>query len=150
MSSQKQRHHSGKENSPLKRDMHTKYEEGTGGGHYNHSMMVADFKRCFWVSLAITVPILLVSPLIQELFNIQDITEFPGASYVLWGLSSAVFVYGGFPFLKEIFTELKSKSPGMMTFIALAITVAYAYSSAVVFGLSYQKTWGRDDCQALG
>jgi Cu2+-exporting ATPase len=98
-------------------------------------MMVADFRKRFWVSLALTVPILILSPLIQGLLGIKDIIVFPGESYLLWGLSSAVFFYGGLPFFKGIFNELKSKSPGMMTLIALAIIVAYAYSSAVSFGL---------------
>jgi len=97
--------------------------------------MVADFRRRFWVSVILTVPILFLSPLIQELLGIKDVVAFPGDSYALWALSSAVFFYGGLPFLKGIYDELKSKSPGMMTLIALAITVAYAYSSAVVFGL---------------
>jgi Cu2+-exporting ATPase len=97
--------------------------------------MVADFRRRFWVSLVITVPVLILSPLIQGLLGIADPLDFPGDTYVLWALSTAIFFYGGLPFLKGIFSELKSKSPGMMTLIALAITVAYAYSSAVVFGL---------------
>jgi len=99
-------------------------------------MMVADFKRRFWVSLVISIPILLLSPLIQGFLGIEGAISFPGDSYVLFALSSAVFFYGGWPFLKGIFDEVKKKSPGMMTLIALAITVAYVYSSAVVFGLS--------------
>jgi len=102
----------------------------------HHAMMVAAFKRRFWISLAITVPVLILSPLIQELLGIQDVVAFPGDAYVLWGLSSAIFAYGGYPFLKGLFDELKSRSPGMMTLIGLAISVAYIYSSAVVFGLS--------------
>jgi len=116
---------------------HSKHEHN--GGHdqrSHHAMMVADFKRRFLVSLAITVPVLILSPLIQELLGIQDIIAFPGDAYVLWGLSSAIFAYGGYPFLKGLADELKSKSPGMMTLIGLAISVAYIYSSAVVFGLS--------------
>jgi len=56
--------------------------------------------------------------------------------YVLFGFSSAVFWYGGWPFLKGLTTELKSLKPGMMTLVAVAITTAYLYSSAVVFGLA--------------
>ena len=78
----------------------------------HHAMMVADFRRRFWVSLGITVPVLLLSPLIQELLGIADVIVFPGDAYVLCVLSSAVFFYGGYPFLKGIFNELKSKSPG--------------------------------------
>ncbi len=123
----------GKEPQPMKHDMHAGHKKAE---HDHHAHMVADFRRRFWVSLALTVPILLLSPLIQELLGIEDVISFPGDAYVLWGLSSVVFFYGGLPFLKGILSELKSKSPGMMTLIALAITVAYAYSSAVVFGLA--------------
>jgi len=62
--------------------------------------------------------------------------EFPGSLYVLFVLSSAVYFYGGWPFLKGLVDELRLKNPGMMTLIAVAITVAYVYSSAVVFGLA--------------
>jgi len=108
----------------------------SGGHGDHHAMMVADFRRRFWVSLVISIPILLLSPLIQRFLGIKGAIDFPGDSYVLFVLSSAVFFYGGYPFLKGIYDELKKKSPGMMTLIALAIAVAYVYSSAVVFGLS--------------
>jgi Cu2+-exporting ATPase len=107
---------------------------GDHGSH--HAMMVADFRRRFWISLVISIPILLLSPLIQRFLGIEGAIAFPGDSYVLFVLSSAVFFYGGWPFLNGIYDELKSKSPGMMTLIALAITVAYVYSSAVVFGVT--------------
>jgi Cu2+-exporting ATPase len=108
--------------------------QGDHGSH--HAMMVADFRKRFWISLAITIPILLLSPLIQKFLGLESIIKFPGDSYVLFALSSAVYFYGGWPFLKGIFSEIRSKSPGMMTLIALAITVAYVYSSAVVFGIT--------------
>lgn len=101
-----------------------------------HQHMVADFRKRFIVSIILTIPILLLSPLIQNLLKLENILKFPGDSYVLFGLSSVVFFYGGWPFLKGIYNELKSRLPGMMTLIALAITVAYVYSSAIVFGLS--------------
>jgi len=128
-------HGTGKENQPMKHDMHAGHMQS--GSHANHhAMMVADFRRRFWVSLIVTVPVLLLSPLIQGFLNITDILSFPGDSYVLWALSTFIFFYGGLPFLKGIFDELKSKNPGMMTLIAVAISVAYVYSSAVVFGLA--------------
>lgn len=123
--------------SKKNRGHHSKSEHG--GGHdrqSHHAMMAADFRRRFWASLAITVPVLILSPLIQELLGIRDAIAFRGDAYVLWGLSSAIFAYGGYPFLKGLLEDLKSKSPGMMTLIGLAISVAYVYSSAVVFGLS--------------
>jgi len=100
-----------------------------------HASMVSDFKRRFWISLAITIPILLLSPAMQELLGLGNLLRFNGDIYVLWALSSVVFFYGGYPFLKGLLEELKSKKPGMMTLIGLAIIVAYVYSSAVAFGL---------------
>ncbi len=97
--------------------------------------MVADFRKRFIVSIIITIPVLLLSPLIQTFLRLENIIKFPGDTYVLFGLSSIIFFYGGWPFLKGIYNELKSRQPGMMTLIGLAIIVAYVYSSAVVFGL---------------
>jgi len=99
----------------------------------HHEHMMEDFKRRLWFSLAATVPVLILSPLIQSLVG-ADI-RFPGDMYILFGLSSFVFFFGGWPFLTGLIDELKKKQPGMMTLIALAITVAYGYSSTVVFGL---------------
>src|SRR6056297_8419 len=95
--------------------------------------MVQDFKQRFIISTVITIPILVLSPLIQQFLGITLV--FLGSDFILWGLSSFIFFYGGWPFLKGIVEELKKKQPGMMTLIALAIFVAYGYSSAVVFGL---------------
>ena len=97
--------------------------------------MVADFRKRFIVSIIIAIPVLLLSPLIQAFLNLEKIIKFTGDSYVLFVLSTIIFFYGGWPFLKGLYSELKSKQPGMMTLIGLAISVAYIYSSAVVFGL---------------
>ena len=102
----------------------------------HHQHMVADFRKRFIISAILTIPILLLSPLIQNLLRLENILQFTGDAYVLFGLSSVVFFYGGWPFLKGICNELKSRQPGMMTLIALAITVSYVYSSVVVFGLA--------------
>ncbi len=115
---------------------HTSHEMKKPDHHDHHAMMLADFKKRFLVSFIITIPILLLSPLIQEFLGLEKIASFPGDIYVLFVLSSIVFFYGGYPFLKGIFDELRSASPGMMTLIAIAITTSYVYSSAVVFGLS--------------
>ncbi len=111
-------------------------QEHQEGGHdhtQHHRMMIRDFRRRFYISTAVTVPILVLSPLIQELLGFS--LEVPGASYILFGLSTFVFFYGGRPFLKGLVDELGEKQPGMMTLIGLAISVAYVYSGAVVFGL---------------
>ncbi|MCB9342732.1 MAG: cadmium-translocating P-type ATPase [Lewinellaceae bacterium] len=96
-------------------------------------MMIADFKKRFWVSMALTLPVLLLSPMIQHLLGLN--WAFNWDMQVLFVLSSIIYFYGGYPFLKGLFEELKKKTPGMMTLIAIAITAAYLYSSAVVFGL---------------
>jgi P-type Cu2+ transporter len=114
---------------------------GKGQGHGaddhkgHHAHMAADFRRRFWVSLVLTAPILLLSPLIREFIGLQELA-FRGDVYVLFGLSSMIFFYGGYPFLKGLVKELSDANPGMMTLIGLAIVVAYGYSAAVVLGLS--------------
>jgi len=111
---------------------------GSKGGNHNdhHAHMAADFRKRFWISLILTLPILVLSPMLQTLVGLREIIHFPGDIYVLFVFSSAVFWYGGWPFLKGLFEELKSRQPGMMTLVAVAITTAYVYSSAVVFGLA--------------
>ncbi len=105
------------------------------GGHH-HAHMIADFRRRFWVSLVLTVPILLLSPLIQQFLGLEEALAFPGDAYVLLVLATIVFFYGGWPFLTGLGSELGRRDPGMMTLIALAISVAYGYSAAVVLGLA--------------
>ena len=116
--------------------MNHKKDEHSGHNHSaHHGHMIEDFKRRFWISLVITIPILLLSPLVQQFLGLKETLRFSGDIYVLLGLSTFTFFYGGWPFLKGLFDELKNKQPGMMTLIALAISVAYFYSSAVVFGV---------------
>ena len=104
--------------------------------HGDHADMVADFRKRFWVSLILTLPILALSPLLQSLVGLREAIHFPGDIYVLFGLSTAVFAYGGWPFFKGLLEELKARRPGMRTLISVAISTAYFYSSAVVFGLT--------------
>jgi Cu2+-exporting ATPase len=101
-----------------------------------HSGHMADFRRRFWISLAATVPVLLLSPMVQHLLGLGDRLRFPGDGFVLFALASFIYFYGGWPFFKGLAGELRSRQPGMMTLIAVAVTAAYAYSSAVVFGLA--------------
>lgn len=102
-------------------------------GHDHHAMMMDDFKKRFWISLILTVPVLLLSEMIQHWLGFE--IKFTGDKYLLLVLSSVIFFYGGWPFLKGFTNELQAKSPGMMTLIALAITVAYVFSVAVMVGL---------------
>lgn len=101
----------------------------------DHLHVVEDFRKRFWISLILTIPILALSPMIQNFIGLQQRLRFAGDQYLLWTISSVVFFYGGFPFLRGIFRELKTFKPGMMTLIALAISTAYFYSAAVVLGL---------------
>jgi Cu2+-exporting ATPase len=98
-------------------------------------MMIKDFKRRFWISLIITLPILALSPMVQGLLRFEFALFGDTDKYLLFALSSIVFFYGGWPFLKGLVDELKEKQPGMMTLIAVAITVAWGYSTATTFGL---------------
>ncbi|NBB71335.1 MAG: heavy metal translocating P-type ATPase, partial [Alphaproteobacteria bacterium] len=97
--------------------------------------MIRDFRRRFVVSAVLTVPILALSPLIRAALGLEDVLAFPGDGWVLFGLATVVFVYGGRPFLTGLVDEVRDRQPGMMTLIGLAITIAWAYSSAVTFGL---------------
>ncbi|MET3980998.1 Cu2+-exporting ATPase [Mucilaginibacter sp. UYP25] len=102
-------------------------------GHDHHAMMIADFKKRFYAVLVLTMPIMLLSTMIQHFIGVN--WSFNGSSYILFVLATIVFVYGGWPFFKGLIEEIKSKNPGMMFLVGFAITVAYAYSVAIVFGL---------------
>ncbi|MFA7327180.1 MAG: copper-translocating P-type ATPase [Candidatus Kapaibacterium sp.] len=99
----------------------------------HHKMMIKDFKKKFFISLVLTFPILLFSPLIQGLLGIS--IQFETMGIISFALASVIYFYGGQPFLKGLKEEVSNKNPGMMTLIGIAITVAWAYSSAVTFGL---------------
>lgn len=103
-----------------------------GVGSHTHDL--EDFKKRFIISTIITIPILLLSPVLQSFFGFRF--DLPGSAYITLALASIVYFYGGYPFLKGIFRELHERLPGMMTLIAVAISVAYFYSAATVFGLT--------------
>ena len=102
-------------------------------GHDHHAMMIGDFKKRFYLVMVLTIPILMLSDMIQHWLNVNF--GFAGSRYVLLALSSIVFFYGGWPFLKGWISEMKAWKPGMMTLIGFAISVSYVYSVATVFGL---------------
>lgn len=104
--------------------------------HSGHEHNIQDFKKRFFVSLILTIPILLLSPMIRELLPFKESLIFKGDLYLLFAFSTLVYLYGGWPFLIGLLNELRAKKLGMMTLIGLAITVAYIYSALVVFGLS--------------
>lgn len=124
----------------MTKEDHSKMDHGDHGsvpmgvaGHDHHKMMIEDFKKRFWVCLFLSIPILVFSPMIQDFFGYSLLL--PGNKYILLGLSSIVYFWGGMPFLKGFIGELKKAAPGMMTLISMAISVAYFYSAATVFGL---------------
>jgi len=108
---------------------HSKMDQNNHEGH--HEVMVADFRKRFIFSLILMIPILALSPMIQMLLGVD--WRFTGDAYLLFALSSLLFFYGGKPFLTGAIDEFKKKAPAMMMLIALAITVAYVYSSLTVF-----------------
>ncbi|SFA84227.1 Cu2+-exporting ATPase [Lentibacillus halodurans] len=111
---------------------HDGHQEHSHHGHHDHGDMVNDFKKRFYISLIVTIPILVLSPMIQDLIGVD--WRLPGDPYILFALATFVFFYGGWPFITGGISELKEKNPGMMTLIGLAILVAYGYSSLTVFG----------------
>ena len=128
-----------KEGRPEGRDVQNWVEAETRTPHAepeHHAHMAAEFRNRFWISLVLTLPVLVLSPMLQTLVGLREAIRFSGDVYVLFALSSAVFWYGGWPFLKGLFGEIAARQPGMMTLISVAIATAYLYSSAVVFGLT--------------
>ncbi|PBB04818.1 heavy metal translocating P-type ATPase [Salimicrobium humidisoli] len=134
-------HHDGEEHSHDSHQSHAHDHDSHGGhdhgghgghGHHDHGDMIGDFKKRFFISLIFTIPILALSPIIQDFMGVD--WRFIGDMYILFALSTVVFFYGGWPFITGGISELKDKNPGMMTLIALAITIAYGYSTMVVFG----------------
>ena len=111
---------------------------GAHGDHTGHDP--AQFRRKFWLSLALTVPILVFSPGLQSLLGL-DGPRFPGSEFISAGLGAFLFFYGGWVFLRGAWVELRQKQPGMMTLISLAIVVAFGYSAAVTLGLDGMDFW---------
>lgn len=101
--------------------------------------MARDFKKRFIISVIATLPILLLSPMIQNFFAFAIV--FPGSIYVLFSLATCIYGYGGWPFIKGCVIELKEKKVGMMTLVAMAITAAHAYSTLVLFEVLPGKTF---------
>ena len=115
---------------------HSAHAEHMAGGHASHhAHMVADFRKRFWISLIITLPVLFLSPMIQKLLGYGISLTGRTDQYILFCLSTFIYFYGGWPFLTGLVNELKNRLPGMMTLIAVAITVAWGYSSATTLGV---------------
>lgn len=112
----------------VKQKEHSSHEDHDK--HAGHS--VSMFKNKFWLSLAMTIPVLAYSASIQEWLNFSS-PEFTGSEYIPFIFSTAIFFYGGLVFIKSALSELKVKMPGMMTLISMAIVTAYLYSIATQF-----------------
>ncbi|MBR0572524.1 copper-translocating P-type ATPase [Microvirga sp. STS03] len=95
--------------------------------------MIDDFQKRFWVSLVLAIPVIILSPMVQHILGFS--VDIPYSMYIALILSSIIYFYGGWPFLTGLVEEVKKVAPGMMTLIGVAITVAYLYSTAIVFGL---------------
>lgn len=117
------------------------HSEHAGHGGHDHGAMVADYRRRFWLVLALTPPILLLSPMIQHWLGIAETLAFPGDRYVIFVLSSIAYLYGGWPFLTGFTSELRKRQPGMMTLISIAISAAYFFSVAVTFGFPGEELY---------
>lgn len=100
--------------------------------HADHTGHEDRFRRRFWVSLVLTIPVLLFSPMIQEWFGFS-MPEFPGSQFVGAIFAIVIFFYGGLPFLQMAVPEIQNRRPGMMLLISLAITVAFLYSLFALF-----------------
>ena len=119
---------------PSQHSNHAHSGRHDGQAHDKHAgHHVEDFLKRFWVSLVLTLPILLLSQMIQHWFGFR--ISFPGGRYALLALGTVIYVYGGAPFLKGMVSEIRDKAIGMMTLVALAISVAFVYSVAIVVGL---------------
>ncbi len=103
-----------------------------GDQHAHHSE--AMFSRRFWVSLVLTIPVVIYDHLFQDLFG-YTAPQFPGSEWLAPVLASVIYWYGGWVFLTGALAELRARAPGMMTLVALAITTAYFYSLAITSGL---------------
>ncbi len=110
-------------------DGHGEDHAGHGVSHAGHEQM---FRRRFWISLLLSIPVLIFSPALQDWLGYTAPT-FPGSEWVTPVFAVVVFLYGGIPFLQMAVPELRDRKPGMMTLISLAISVAFVYSMASLF-----------------
>ncbi|NLG26818.1 MAG: copper-translocating P-type ATPase [Chloroflexi bacterium] len=108
---------------------HANHPEGARVDHTGHEGM---FRRRFWVSLLLTIPVLLFSPMLQQWLGF-GMPEFPGSRWIGPLFAIATFFYGGLPFLQMAVPEVRNRRPAMMTLISLAITVAFIYSLFALF-----------------
>jgi Cu2+-exporting ATPase len=125
--------HASRAASHTSREQHASHADHTG-----HEQM---FRRRFWLSLALSIPVLVFSPMIQDLLGFR-LPPFAGSEWIPFIFSVVIFAYGGMPFLRLAVPEIRSREPGMMTLISLAISVALVYSlAAQLLGLGEGFFW---------
>ncbi|MEX2751754.1 MAG: copper-translocating P-type ATPase, partial [Candidatus Freyarchaeota archaeon] len=103
-------------------------------GHQNHAQHIEEIRRRLWVSLALTIPVLLLSETNQSWLGFR--INIPYQNVILFLISSVIYFYGGWPFIKGSIQEIRNRKPGMMTLISTAISVAFFYSAGTVFFIS--------------
>lgn len=119
-------HHHSHDNHTTSHDGH-EHEKHDHSGHVDHSGHEMMFRNRFWVSLVLTIPVLIFSPMIQEWFGFTA-PEFIGSNLIGPLFAIVIFAYGGIPFFQMAVPEIKQRKPGMMTLISLAVGVAFIYS----------------------
>ena len=135
-------HHIGRSREPAAHDgpaAHGGHEGGDGHDkHAGHS--IAMFRDRFWLSFVLTIPTLVWGHMLPRIFGYTP-PEFPGSYWIAPALGTVVFLYGGLPFVQGAIRELRARLPGMMTLIALAISVAFVFSVAVTLGFPGMPLW---------
>jgi P-type Cu2+ transporter len=121
-------------------DQHGHDQHPGHAGHAGHGDHAAQFRDRFWLSLALTVPVIVYSEMVQEWLGFTP-PQFPGSAWVAPVLGTLVFLYGGRPFLQGGLSEARARQPGMMLLISLAITVAFVASAATALGLFDLDFW---------
>jgi P-type Cu2+ transporter len=143
------RHHAGKRYAKNQSDRALEQPAAASGGHEHSAHAGHDkhaghsvemFRDRFWICLALTIPALIWEPMLQEWFDYRA-PPFPGSIFIPAIFGSLVFFYGGWVFLQGAVRELSDRLPGMMTLIALAISVAFLYSAAVTLGFEGHALW---------
>ncbi len=134
-------HHEHQDKQPIKHGEHGSSasccEPKAGMDHSDH---IKQYKKRFWVSLALTIPVLLLSEMIQNWFGFE--LDVPFQKIFVPAFSGIIYFYGGWPFLRDTVTEIKNKKPGMMTLISMAISVSFFYSvSTIFFNLGKDFFW---------
>jgi Cu2+-exporting ATPase len=113
-------------------EKHSDHDSSHGGHSVDHTGHEKMFRNRFWVSLVLSIPVLVYSPTLQDWLNFAA-PAFPGSEWVTPFFAVVIFLYGGLPFLQMAMPELRSRKPGMMTLISLAISVAFIYSLTTLF-----------------